>query len=125
MLARTLPAPTPARIFFAIEFTRYLDRSDSIRFRSFRFYAEEGLARKARAGQHVHQHAQDRLSGYGAGLVHDRLAQDNKHITEVKNPRLIETGYQSSQFCCKIRIGKKQGGGLKSGIHEVSSTVSK
>ena len=25
-------------------------------------------------------------------------AEDNKHITEVKNPRLIETGYQSPQL---------------------------
>jgi hypothetical protein len=25
-------------------------------------------------------------------------AEDSKHITEVKNPRLIETGYQSSQL---------------------------
>lgn len=45
-LARTLPAPTLARIFFASEFTRRLDRSGYIRFRRWRFYAEEGLARQ-------------------------------------------------------------------------------
>ena len=33
VLARTLPAPTLARIFFATEFTRHLDRSGYIRFR--------------------------------------------------------------------------------------------
>src|SRR5258708_24407895 len=32
---------------------------------------------------------------------------------------------QQSSPACKLRIGKKQGGGLKSGINEVSSTVSK
>jgi len=31
-LARTLPAPILARIFFATEFTRHLDRSGYIRF---------------------------------------------------------------------------------------------
>jgi hypothetical protein len=41
-----LHAPTLARIFFATEFTRYLDRSGYIRFRRWRFYAEEGLARQ-------------------------------------------------------------------------------
>jgi hypothetical protein len=46
VLARTLPAPTLARIFFATEFTRHLDRSGSIRFRRWRFYAESGLAKR-------------------------------------------------------------------------------
>src|SRR6266480_7205399 len=46
VLARTLPAPTLARIFFATEFTRRLDRSGYIRFRRWRFYAEEGLAKQ-------------------------------------------------------------------------------
>jgi hypothetical protein len=59
VLARTLPAPALARIFFATEFTRYLDHSGYIRFRRWRFYAEEWLARQPRSGQHLHQHAQD------------------------------------------------------------------
>jgi hypothetical protein len=46
VLARTLPAPQLSRIFFATEFTRYLDRSGYIRFRRWRFYAEEGLAKQ-------------------------------------------------------------------------------
>src|SRR5207245_5260508 len=44
VLARTLEASTLARIFFATEFIRHLDRSGYIRFRRWRFYAEEGLA---------------------------------------------------------------------------------
>lgn len=43
VLARILPAPTLARIFFAIEFTRHMDRSGYIHFRRWRFYAEVGL----------------------------------------------------------------------------------
>src|SRR5438874_11664222 len=47
VLARTIPAPTLARIFFATAFTRHLDRSGYIRFRRWRFYAAAGLARQA------------------------------------------------------------------------------
>lgn len=46
ILARTVPAPTLARIFFAAQFTRHLDQSGSIRFPRWRFYAEAGLAKK-------------------------------------------------------------------------------
>jgi len=98
VLARTLPAPTLARIFFATEFTRHLDRSGYIRFRRWRFYAEEGLARQ-----------QVQVSIYTSTLKIEyqdtelafytmEWAEDNKHIKEVKNPRLIETGYQSPQL---------------------------
>jgi hypothetical protein len=98
MLARTLPVPTLARIFFATEFTRYLDRSGYIRFRRWRFYAEEGLARQqvqvSISTSTLKIAYQDtELAFYTTGW-----AEDNKHITEVKNPRLIETGYQSSQL---------------------------
>src|SRR5438046_2148598 len=97
VLARTLPAETLARIFFATEFTRYLDRSGYIRFRRWRFYAEEGLARH-----------QVQVSFYTSTLKIEyqetELAfytmewEDNKRIKEVKNPCLIETGYRSPQL---------------------------
>ncbi len=97
MLARTLPAPTLARIFFATEFTRHLDRSGYIRFRRWRFYAEAGLAKQ-----------EVEVSFYTSTLKIEyqetELAfytiewEDNKHIKEVKNPCLIETSYRSSQL---------------------------
>ena len=98
VLARTLPAPILARILFATEFTRHLDRSGYIRFRRWRFYAEEGLARKpvqvsiyTSTLKIVYQDTE--LAYYTM-----EWAEDNKHIKEVKNPRLIETGYQSPQL---------------------------
>ncbi|TMC93405.1 MAG: transposase [Chloroflexi bacterium] len=97
VLARTLPAPTLARIFFATEFTRHLDRSGYIRFRRWRFYAESGLAKQ-----------EVQVSFYTSTLKIEyqetELAfytmewEDNKRIKEVKNPRLIETGYRSPQL---------------------------
>ncbi len=46
VLARTVPTPTLARIFFATQCTRHLDRSGYIRFRRWRFYAEAGLVKQ-------------------------------------------------------------------------------
>ena len=97
VLARTLEASTLARIFFATEFIRHLDRSGYIRLRRWRFYAEAGLAK-----QDV------QVSIYTSTLKIEyqetELAfytmewEDNKRIKEVKNPRLIETGYRSPQL---------------------------
>ena len=97
MLARTLPAPTLVRIFFASEFTRRLDRSGYIRFRRWRISAEAGLAKQ-----------EVEVSFYTSTLKIEyqemELAfytiewEDNKRIKEVKNPRRIETGYRSPQL---------------------------
>src|SRR5436853_6933527 len=92
MLARTLPAPMLARIFFAAEFTRYLDRSGYIRFRRWRFYAQEGLARKpVQVGMYTTtlkiEYQDTELAFYTM-----EWAYDNKHIKEVKSQRLIDTG---------------------------------
>lgn len=98
MLARTLPAPTLARIFFATEFTRYLDRSGYIRFRRWRFYAEEGLARQQVQVSIYTSTLKIEYQDTELALYTTGWAEDNTHITEVKNPRLIETGYQSPQL---------------------------
>src|SRR5260370_841464 len=97
VLARTLPAPTLARIFFATEFTRHLDRSGYIRFRRWRFYAEAGLAKQ-----------EVEVSFYTSTLKIEyqetELAfytiewEDNKRIKEVKNPRLVETASRSPRL---------------------------
>ncbi len=46
-----------ARIFFATEFTRHLDRSGYIRFRRWRISAEEGRGLATSSGEFLHQHA--------------------------------------------------------------------
>jgi hypothetical protein len=79
------------------EFTRHLDRSGYIRFRRWRFYAEAGLAK---------QDVQVSISTSTLKIEYQETelafytmewAADNKHIKEVKNPRVIETGYRSPQ----------------------------
>src|SRR5260370_14959372 len=83
---------TFARIFFATEFTRHLDRSGYIRFRRWRFYAEAGLAKqKVQVSFYTStlkiEYEETELAFYTLEW------EDNKHIKEVKNPRVIETGY--------------------------------
>ncbi len=98
MLARTIPEPILARIFFATQFTRYLDRSGYIRFRRWRFYAEAGLAKKSVT---VHIYTSTLKVEYqetDLALYTVAWHEDNKHITEVTNPRVIETGYRSPQL---------------------------
>jgi putative transposase len=98
ILARTVPAPTLARIFFSTQFTRHLDRSGYIRFRRWRFYAEAGLAKKdVQVSIYTStlkvEYEETELAFYTV-----TWNEDNKHITEVSNPRVIETSYRSPQL---------------------------
>jgi transposase len=98
VLARTNPEPMLARIFFATQFTHYLDRSGYIRFRRWRFYGEAGLAKKPVT---VHIYTSTLKVEYqetDLALYTIAWHEDNKHITEVSNARVIETGYCSPQL---------------------------
>jgi len=98
VLARTIPEPILARIFFATQFTRHLDRSGYIRFRRWRFYAEAGLA-----SQEVQVHIYTstlKVEYEETDLAFYTVAwhEDNQHITEVSHARLVETSYRSPQL---------------------------
>ena len=98
VLARTVPAPTLARIFFATEFTRHLDRSGYVRFRRWRFYAEAGLAKQEVEVSFYTSTLKIEYQETELAFYTMEWAEDNKHIKEVKNPRVIETGYRSPQL---------------------------
>jgi len=98
VLAHTVPEPTLARIFFATEFTRHLDRSGYIRFRRWRFYAEAGLARKSIQVSIYTSMLKIEYQDTELAFYTMEWAEDNRHIKEVKNPRVIETGYRSPQL---------------------------
>jgi putative transposase len=98
VLARTLPVPQLSRIFFATEFTRHLERSGYIRFCRWRFYAEEGLARQCVQVSFYTSTLKIEYQDTELAFYTLEREEDNKHIKEVKNPRLIETGYQSPQL---------------------------
>jgi hypothetical protein len=98
MLARTIPESMLACIFFATQFTRYLDRSGYIRFRRWHFYAEAGLAKKPVT---VHIYIGTLKVEYqdtDLALYTVAWHEGQKQITEVTNPRMIETGHRSPQL---------------------------
>lgn len=98
VLARTIPEPILARIFFSTQFTRHLERSGYIRFRRWRFYAEAGLAKQE---VHVPIYTSTLKVEYeDTDLAFYTVAwhEDNKHIIEVSHARLVETGYRSPQL---------------------------
>ena len=98
VLARTVPTPTLARIFFATQFTRHLDRSGYIRFRRWRFYAEAGLAKRRVQVSIYTSTLKVEYEDTDLALYTVAWHEDNKHITEVSNPRVIETSYRSPQL---------------------------
>jgi putative transposase len=98
VLARTIPEPILARIFFSTQFTRYLDRSGYIRFRRWHFYAEAGLAKKPVTVPSYTSTLKVEYQETDLALYTVAWHEDNKHITEVTTPRGIETGYRSPQL---------------------------
>ena len=73
-------------------------RSGYIRFRRWRFYAEAGLA-KQEVSVHIYTSTlKIEYQDTELALYTMEWAEDNKHMKEVKNPRVIETGYRSPQL---------------------------
>lgn len=98
VLARTVPTPTLDRIFFATQFTRHLDRSGYIRFRRWRFYAEAGLARQEVQVSISTSTLKVEYEDTDLAFYTVAWHEDNTHITEVSNPRVVETNYRSPQL---------------------------
>jgi hypothetical protein len=58
-----------------------------------------GVGQAASPDQHLHQYAASiEYQDTELAFYTMEWAEDDTHIKEVKNPRLIETGYQSSQL---------------------------
>jgi hypothetical protein len=53
---------------------------------------------KAGDDPYLYQHAQGGIRGNRSALYTVAWHEDNKHITEVSNPRVIETSYRSPQL---------------------------
>ncbi len=68
-------------------------------------------------------------AGCGEGYLSRILLHRGAQVTGIDiSPRLVEMARAkdpTDTITCKIRIGNKQGSGLKSGINEVSSTGTK
>ncbi len=96
--ASTLRTPEQLhRIFYATRFTRCLDAWGSARFRHWKLYGEEGLARRRTViwvyGETVTlEYAETPLTQY-----HVQYQPDKRHFREVTDARRFTTPYASAQ----------------------------
>jgi len=98
VLGRTYPEEVLARVLYATQFTRHLDRHGYVRFKNWRFFGEDGLAGEEVSvwmyeGTLKIEYQATALSEYAL-----RFSTDHRAIEAVKNPRRIETHFRSPQL---------------------------
>ncbi len=87
-----------SRVLYATQFTRHLDRHGYVRFRSWRFFGEDGLAGEE-VSVWVYEHTlKIEYQTTALSLYSLTFQPDHKQIAEVKNPRCIETLFRSPQL---------------------------
>jgi hypothetical protein len=98
VLGRTIPEDVLSRALYATQFTRQIDRHGYVRFKHWRFYGERGLAGEdvsvwVYEGNLKVEYQATTLSLYELGIQ-----KETGRITEVKNPRRLETRFRSPQL---------------------------
>jgi len=98
MLGRTYPEEVLSRVLYATQFTRHLDRNGYVRFRNWRFFGENGLAR-AEVSVWVYEGTlKIEYQATALSLYALTFQPDHEQITEVKNGRRLETHFRSPQL---------------------------
>jgi putative transposase len=97
MLGRTIPGEVLSRALYATQFTRHLDKYGYVRFKNWRFYGENGLAGEEVSVWVYEGTLKIEYQATALSLYSVRLSPDQQ-ITEVKNPRRIETHFRSPQL---------------------------
>jgi transposase len=97
MLGRTYPPEVLSRVLYATQFTRHLDRHGYIRFKNWRIFGEDGLAGAQVSVWFYEGTLKIEYQTTALSLYSVRLAPDHQ-ITEVMNPRRLETRFRSPQL---------------------------
>ena len=84
-------------MLYATQFTRYLDKQGYVKFKHWRLFAEQGLAGEevcvwVYEGTLKIEYQTTALASYSVQL------SQNQQITEVTNPRRLETRFRSPQL---------------------------
>lgn len=98
VLGRTVPEEVLSRALYASQFTRQIDRHGFVRFKHWKFYGERGLS-----GENVSVWIYEgnlKVEYQATALALYELGVEKKtgEITEVKNPRRLETHFRSPQM---------------------------
>jgi hypothetical protein len=98
VLGRTFPQEVLARALYATQFTRHLDRHGYVRFKHWRLFGENGLAGEEVSVWVYENTLKIEYQATALSLYSIRLSSDQQQITEVKNPRRLETHFRSPQL---------------------------
>jgi len=97
-LGRTYPEEVLSRVLYATQFTRHLDRHGYIRFQDWRLYGERGLAHQE-VGVWVYEDTlKVEYQAVTLSTYHVERSDDHRRVTQVRNPRVMETVFRSPQL---------------------------
>ena len=97
VLGRTYPEEVLSRVLYATQFTRYLDNQGYVKFKHWRLFGENGLAGEEVSVWVYESTLKIEYQTTALALYSVRLSQDQQ-ITEVANPRRLETRFRSPQL---------------------------
>jgi putative transposase len=98
VLGRTYPEEVLSRVLYATQFTRQLDRHGYVRFRSWRFFGEDGLAGEEVSVWVYEDTLKIEYQTTALSLYSLTFQRGSQQIAEVKNPRRIQTLFRSPQL---------------------------
>ncbi len=97
VLGRTYPEEVLSRVLYATQFTRYLDKQGYVKFKHWRLFGEHGLAGEEVSVWVYESTLKIEYQTTALALYSVQLSQDQQ-ITEVTNPRRLETRFRSPQL---------------------------
>src|SRR5260370_759042 len=98
VLGRPYPEEVLTRVLYATQFTRHLDRHGYVKFRSWRFFGEDGLAGEEVSVWVYEDTLKIEYQATALSLYALTFQPDHQQIAKVKNPRRIQTHFRSPQL---------------------------
>jgi transposase len=98
VLGRTFPEEVLSRALYATQFTRQIDRYGYVRFKHWRLYGEQGLAGEDVSVWVYEGNLKVEYQATALSLYELSIEKKTGEITEVKNPRRLETHFRSPQL---------------------------
>jgi putative transposase len=98
VLGRTFPEEVLSRALYATQFTRQIDHRGYVRFKHWRLYGERGLAGENVSVWVYEGNLKVEYQATALSLYELSIEKKTGEITEVKNPRRIETHFRSPQL---------------------------
>jgi len=98
VLGRTFPEEVLSRALYATQFTRQIDRYGFVKFKHWRFYGELGLVGEDVSVWVYEGNLKVEYQATALSLYELSIEKKTGEITEVKNPRRLETHFRSPQL---------------------------